>query len=61
MQTTTIIQANLAEQTRSPTDFQGETLYSLAERRLRELVEAGNIEAIKLALEMFPIGAQVTW
>lgn len=40
---------------------QVESLYELAERRLRELVEAGNIEAIKLALNRNPTGVQVTW
>lgn len=38
----------------------GEPLYSLAERRLRELVEAGNIEAIKLALALRPPTYEVT-
>ena len=50
MQTRTSIPANLGEQTRTLTEYQGESLYSLAERRLRELVEAGDIEAIRLAL-----------
>ena len=61
MQTTTSIPANLEEQTRTPIDPKAESLYSLAERRLRELVEAGNIEAIRLALEMTSNGVQVTW
>ena len=42
-----------------PSMQQSESLYSLAERRLRELVEAGNIEAIRLALSMNPTQATI--
>ena len=59
MQTTTSIPANLVDQTRTTTDFQCESLYSIAERRLRELVVAGNIEAIKFVLSRNPIKATI--
>ena len=59
MYSTTTTTVNLGNQTSTPTGYQGEPLHDLAERRLRELVEAGNIEAIKLALERAPIGVEV--
>lgn len=60
MLSTTTTTANPGNQTSTPTGYQGESLHDMAERRLRELVEAGNIEAIKLALERAPNGAQVS-
>lgn len=36
-------------------------IYDIAEEKLRELVEKGNLQAIELALKMRPQGIEVTY
>ena len=52
MQTTTYTTSGSTGENATSAEDSGENLYVLAERRLRELIAAGNIEAIKLGLTM---------
>ena len=57
----TSIPANFTSFNGTKSESAGVELYALAEKRLRELIEAGNIEAIKLAMDLNPQKMTVTW